>query len=139
MPTELVGYNMIKVSKKSQYGLRAMVCLAKHYKSKEISSVKMISQKEGISFDFLEKIISQLERAGLVISKKGVLGGYSLSKSPSKISVKDIVSALEGTKKLVSCVLCKRLNKCSAKSVWAKLDNCLNKTLEEIKLKDLIK
>lgn len=129
---------MIKVSKKSQYGLRAMVCIAKGYKAKEVSSVKTISQKEGIPFDFLEKIISQMEKAGLVVGKKGGKGGYLLAKSPSKISVKDIVSTLEGKKKLVSCALCTRTNKCAAKSVWSKLDDSLNKTLEKIKLTDLI-
>src|SRR3989344_3258589 len=105
---------MIKISKKSQYGLRAMVCLAKHYKKKEVCSTKLISKIEGIPFDFLEKIISQLERAKLVNGKKGVQGGYILSKSPQKISANDIVFVLEENKKPVNCVLCARLKKCSA-------------------------
>ena len=130
---------MIKISKKSQYGLRAMVCLAKHYKSKQVCSTKAISKIEGIPFDFLEKIISQLERAKLVNGKKGVQGGYILSKSPQKISANDIVFVLEENKKPVNCVLCARLKKCSAKNVWSKLDNSLSKTLKSITLQDLIK
>jgi DNA-binding IscR family transcriptional regulator len=46
---------MIKISKKAQYGLRAMVFLAKNYKSKSFFSAKTISVKEGIPFEFLEK------------------------------------------------------------------------------------
>jgi len=129
---------MIKISKKSQYGLRAMVCLAMHYRKKQVCSTKLISEIEGIPFDFLEKIISQLEKAKLVKGKKGVQGGYILSISPKKISVNDVVSVLEENKKPVNCALCVRIKKCSAKNVWAKLNDSLNKTLNSIKLSDLI-
>lgn len=134
---------MLKISKKSQYGLRAMVQLAKNYKAKRILSAKTISEKEGIPFEFLEKIILQLEKAGLVKSKKGVQGGYVLSHPPKKISANDVVSILEnpptGEKKsMVNCTLCGRKSKCATKDVWVKLDIALNKTLEKITLKNLI-
>lgn len=130
---------MIKISKKSQYGLRAMVCLAKNYKSKQVCSTKTISEKEGIPFDFLEKIISQLERAKLVKGKKGVQGGYILFRPPNKISAKNVVSILEGNKEPVDCSLCGRKKGCLTKDVWSKLDNSLNETLKSITLADLIK
>jgi len=129
---------MIKVSKKSQYGLRAMVLLAKSYKAKQVLSTKIISEKEGVPFDFLEKIISQMERAGLVKSKKGVQGGYALSRSPAKITAKDIVSVLEGEESTVNCAFCKRSKKCLTKNVWGKIDLAIYKTLKSITLKDLI-
>ena len=130
---------MVKVSKKSQYGLRAMVLLAKSYKGKQVLSTKTISQKEGVPFDFLEKIIARIEKAGLVKGKKGVSGGYILSRSPNKISAKDIVSALEDNKKAVDCSLCGRSKQCLTKSVWAKIDNSFNKTLKSVTLADLIR
>ena len=130
---------MIKVSKKAQYGLRAMALLAKNYRAKHILSVREIANKEAISFVFLEKIILQLERAGLVKGKKGALGGYVLSFSPDKISAKDIVDVLEENKKAVDCTLCKRKSKCLTKSVWAKVEISLRRTLGSITLKDLIK
>jgi len=130
---------MIKVSKKSQYGLRAMVLLAKSHKSKKVCSTKTISKKEGIPFDFLEKIISQLEKAKLVNGKKGVLGGYVLVKAPGKISVNDIVSVLEKNKKTVDCSCCGRKSNCLTKNVWARVNIALNKTLKSITLADLIK
>lgn len=116
-----------------------MVQLAKNYKAKQICSTREISKKEGISFDFLEKIISQLEKAKLVKGKKGIGGGYVLSRLPSRINVSDIVSVLEENKKPVDCIFCKRSKKCSAKNVWSKLEKALNKTLKSITLKDLIK
>lgn len=141
---------MITISKKSQYGLRAMIQLAKNYKagsrqgrgssikSGRLFSVKNISEKEEIPFDFLEKIISQLEKANLVKGKRGVSGGYFLAKSPQKINVYDVVSVLEENKKPVNCAFCKRIKKCSSKNVWVKLENSLNETLKKIKLSELI-
>ena len=116
-----------------------MVLLAKKYKSKQICSTKLISDKEGIPFDFFEKIITKIEKASLVKGKKGVLGGYVLSRSPNKINVKDIVSALEDNKKAVDCSLCGRSKQCLTKGVWGKIDDSFNKTLKSITLQDLIK
>jgi Rrf2 family cysteine metabolism transcriptional repressor len=129
---------MIKISKRAQYGLRAMTYLAKNYKAKNICSVKLISKAEAIPFEFLEKIISQLEKEKLVEGKKGVLGGYVLSKSPKKISTNDIVSILEDNKKPVDCSLCGRKSQCLTKNVWLKVEIALNKTLKSITLQDLI-
>ncbi len=134
---------MIKVSKKSQYGLRAMVLLAKNYNdpkgAPQVLSTKIISEKEGIPFDFLEKIILQMEKSGLVKSKKGVQGGYILSRSPGKISTNDIVFVLEGKESTVDCSFCGKSKKCLTKNVWKKIDRAINKTLKSITLADLIK
>lgn len=130
---------MIKVSKKSQYGLRAMVLLAKNYKAKHILSVREISNNEAIPFVFLEKIILQLEKAGLVKGRKGSLGGYVLSYSPDKISAKNIVDVLEENKNAVDCALCNKKNKCLTKNVWAKVELSLRRTLNSITLESLIK
>lgn len=116
-----------------------MVFLAKNYKARRILSVKIIAEKEGIPFEFLEKIILQLEKAKLVAGKKGVSGGYILAKSPKKISANDIVSVLEENKKTVDCALCGRKNKCLTKNVWAKVNIALNKTLQLITLEKLIR
>lgn len=127
----------MQISKKSQYGLRAMVLLAKNHKAGQVLSVKTISQKEEVSFDFLEKIISDLERAGLVRGKKGAGGGYVLAKKPERITARDIVETLENTT-AVECGFCGRSKKCMAKNVWKKIDGAVNKTLKSITLKDLI-
>lgn len=129
---------MIKISKKSQYGLRAAVFLARNLKKEKNYSVKTISEKEGIPYDFLEKIIRRLADAGLVRAERGILGGYFLSKPPGKISVAEIISALEGKKSIVDCVLCGRAKNCGAKNAWAKIEKSLNKTLKSIKLAELI-
>lgn len=124
----------MKISKKTQYGLRAMVCLAKN---KKITSLKNISEKESISFDFLEKIMSELEKGKLVKAKKGIQGGYVLSKKPNKITAKDIVEILEKTT-TVDCSMCGISKKCLTQNVWRKIDNSIQKTLKSITLAKLI-
>jgi len=132
---------MLRISTKSQYGLRATVYLAK-YKEK-ICPLKEISQKEGISFDYLEKIISKLEKAGLIKAKKGPQGGYFLARSPEKIKIGEIIRPLEGEKGLVKCMAgsyrCPMEKKCLSKKFWGKIQNVLNSVLDSITLADLIK
>jgi len=129
----------MKISTKSQYGLRAMVYLAR-FKSK-ISPLKEISEKEGISFDYLEKIISKLEKADLVKSKKGVQGGYFLAKKPSKIKVGEVIRSLEGEMALVKCLkyFCPKEKRCLTKNFWKKLNNAIDSALNSVTLADLIK
>lgn len=115
-----------------------MVCLAKNYKSKQVCSTKIISEKEGIPFDFLEKILSDLEKSKLIKSRKGTGGGYILAKRPDKITTKDIIEVLENTVP-VNCLLCDRSEKCMSKNVWRKIEKAINKTLKSITLKDLMR
>lgn len=135
----------MKISKKSQYGLRAMTYLAKVSKDKKICPLKEISEIEEISFDFLEKIFSKLEKVNLVKAKKGVRGGYFLARNPQKIKVGQIIRVLEGTMAPVKCLereikfLCPQEKRCLTKNFWQKLQNSLNFTLNSITLKDLLK
>jgi len=128
----------MQISIKSRYGLRAMVYLAK---AKKTCSAKEISQKEKIPFDFLEKIFSKLQQHGLVNSRRGVNGGYLLAKSPRKISIGEILKALEN--KEIFQVLCKKKRypsrkKCPIREVWEKIKENLNSTLNSITLADLV-
>jgi Rrf2 family protein len=131
----------MKFSTKSEYGLRALITLAKHQKEQPYSLAK-IAQEQKISLAYLERLFAKLKKANLVKSEKGMKGGYSLGKPANRISVKDILIALEGKLSPYICSdlnnICK-VNFCSVKVVWQKLENSMNKTLESIKLIDLIK
>lgn len=135
----------MKFSTKSQYGLRAMVYLAKVFDDNQPHSLRKISEKENISFDYLEKIVSKLEKENLVKSKKGVRGGYLLAKTPSKIKIGKIIRALEGKTSLVKCIgqkgeyVCLMEKKCLTKSFWKKIQKSLNFALDSMTLADLIK
>jgi Rrf2 family transcriptional regulator, cysteine metabolism repressor len=129
-------------STKSEYGLRALVNLAKN-QNKEPYSLAKIAKEEKISLAYLERLFASLKKARIVQSAKGVKGGYKLVKPVAKISVKDIFTALEGSLAPYICAglggLCgKRGCDCQTKVVWQKLDQGISKTLSNIKLSDLI-
>ena len=128
----------MKISKKTEYGLRAMVYLAKKSSKDNPCSIKEISKKEKISFDFLEKIISKLEKTGLVKAKKGVKGGYFLAKPAKKITPGDIVLILEENIVAVNCFGCPMSGKCSSKDVWDEVQESVDNSLNAITLADLI-
>jgi len=126
----------MKISKKTQYGLRAMICLARN--DPKIISLKDIAETEKISADFLEKIIKDLQEAGLVKAKKGAYGGYSLARKPKDIFAGEIVEVLENITP-VECAGCQMSKICSSKSVWDEIRNSVNDALYSKTLKDLIK
>lgn len=136
---------MLRISTKSQYGLRAMVYLARF--QDKICPLRVISKKEGISFDYLEKIILKLEKTGLIKAKKGSQGGYFLGREPSKIKIGEIIRTLEGNTGLVKCMTlgkggkyhCPKERKCLTKNFWKKIQDSLNSALNSITLADLIK
>jgi len=137
-----VDLKNMKISKKAEYGLTAMVHLAKNPgptgKASRAISIRQISNIEGVPFEFLSKIFSSLEKGKLVVSRHGANGGYSLAKIPAKIAVVDIIKLLEDIN-TVDCSQCIRSKKCLAKNVWSKIDKAINKTLSSITLADLIK
>ena len=133
---------MIKLSTKGQYGTRFMVNLALHY-NKGYVLLKNIARSEDISAGYLEQIIPPLKTAGLILSKRGIQGGYSLAKSPSQITIKDVIKVLEGPLSLVECVdtpsVCEKVNFCVTRDVWKKLGENISQTLESVTLEDMVK
>ncbi|MFA6190245.1 MAG: Rrf2 family transcriptional regulator [Candidatus Staskawiczbacteria bacterium] len=135
----------MKISKRAEYGLCAMVHLAKNLptgkqsKNKRAISIREISNIEGVPFEFLSKIFSGLEKAGLVSSKHGASGGYYLAKPANLITAGNIVETIEGKINPVNCFLCVKAKNCASKSVWDKVRRSLSKTLYSIKLSDLVK
>ena len=128
----------MKVSKKVEYGLRAMVCLARG-KNKKALSIREISKKEGIPFEFLSKIFSDLERAELVKSKHGANGGYFLSRPAGKITTADVVAVLQDDLTVVHCAGCPNAGHCSSENMWDEVKQAISRTMGKTTLADLIK
>lgn len=132
----------MKFSTKSEYGLRALVCLAKQ---QDFYSLAQIAKQEKISLPYLERLFAKLKKAKIVESQKGVKGGYKLTKPADQINIKDIFIALGEDISPYNCIcldlpsVCQKKGcKCHVKIVWQKLDHEISRTLEEIKLGDLI-
>jgi Rrf2 family protein len=88
----LVG---VKLSNKGRYAVAALFDIA-FYNAGRATQVKDIAIREGIPPRFLEQIFQDLKRAGLVASKRGPHGGYTLARPPSEIRLGDVVRAMEG-------------------------------------------
>ncbi len=95
----------MKLTTKTRYGVRAMFDIAYHTAEpgdpavrQECATVqaKDIARREGIPLRYLEQIFQDLKRAGLVESKRGPRGGYTLKCDPSRVSIGDLVVALQG-------------------------------------------
>lgn len=85
----------MKLSKKCEYAILAMIHLAKRFK-KELVTIQKLSDENEIPRKFLEQILIILKRQRLVKSIRGPKGGYEIAKSPTEISVAEIVRLIDG-------------------------------------------
>lgn len=86
----------MKLTTGCEYALLAMLTLAKAFKSKQLITTKKISKTNAIPREYLEKIVAELSRAGLVNAHKGPNGGLELAKDPDSISIANIVREIDG-------------------------------------------
>lgn len=132
----------MKISTKGRYALRLMLDLAYNHTGSFIP-IKNISQRQDISDKYLEQIITQLSRAGLVKSARGAQGGYMLAKEPQEYTVGEILRLLEGNLAPVACVddtkeACTRVDECVTMEVWREIKDAVNKVVDNITLADLV-
>ncbi len=85
----------MQLSKRTQYGIRALVCFADAYERGPLQA-KELSAREKLPPKFLESILHALTRAKFLVSKIGANGGYRLARSPKEITMGDVVMRLEG-------------------------------------------
>jgi Rrf2 family protein len=111
-------------SKKCEYGLQAVLFLAAH-QDNNVIPVDDIARKLNIPKEFVSKILQSLTNSGIVSSKKGKSGGFSLAQDPKKIKLIDIVAAIDGLDIFNSCVLgfpnCNPKNPCPLHDKWGEL------------------
>ena len=93
------------LNRKTYYGIQSLLFIARK-KSEKLTPITEITESLKISRKFLEKILSELRHEGIVRSKKGRSGGYSINKDLDSISLADIVRILEGPIALLPCASC---------------------------------
>lgn len=116
-----------------------MLDLAIHSRELHIS-LNSIAQRQGVSASYLEQVFSMLRKAGLISSIKGAQGGYSLSTKPDKISVGDILRALEGELTVTDQQEqgINSIQDCVRIRVWDQLNQHINDFVDSITLEDLV-
>jgi Rrf2 family protein len=133
----------MKLSTREQYGVRAMVELARSYGQGPLPLAK-VSRLQDISLAYLEQIVASLREAELVVSTRGAHGGYHLAREPQAITVGDVLRALEGPIAPVVCASevrqtgrCEREKVCLTRPVWEKVRDSIVIALDSTTLADL--
>ena len=140
----------MRLSKRGEYGLRAMIMLAGTPETGAplpMVQIKEISQREQISAKFLEQILLTLKNAGLLHSKMGVGGGYYLARPPSEISLGQIFRTLDGPVAPINCVSqmayepcgCPNEQTCGLRMVMGDVRNAIANILDNTTLADVTK
>ena len=119
-----------------------MIDLAQ-YSEQEAVSISSIAQRQKISESYLEQLVAKLKKAGLVVSIRGAAGGYRLARPASGISVGDVLRALEGDVRAVICTAqteegCEGEELCVTKYVWQRINESIEKTVDEMMLDQLV-
>lgn len=135
----------MKLSKRSEYGLKALIDLAAYY-GQGVVQAPQIAHKHGISIKFLEQILLDLRRAGILHSRQGIHGGYYLARSPSEITIGEVVRTLDGTLAPIRCVskiayercTCPDENLCELRLIMLDVRNAIANVLDNISLADIV-
>jgi Rrf2 family protein len=121
-----------------------MVALAKHAGDRPVS-IGVISKESAVPYAYLEQLIVPLRKAGLVSSKRGAHGGYTLSRAAHEIRVGEVYRAMEGPVAPMDCVsenvedqTCPLIPGCQTRPVWVKVRDSIIEAIDSITLADLI-
>src|SRR5579883_1406416 len=134
----------MKLSKRSENGMKALIDLAAFY-GQGVVQAPQIAKKHDISCKFLEQILLDLKRAGVVHSKQGVHGGYYLARPPEEITIGQVVRILDGTIAPIRCVsrisyercTCPDEDLCELRLIMLDVRNAIANILDNISLADI--
>jgi Rrf2 family cysteine metabolism transcriptional repressor len=137
-------------STKAEYGVRVMTHLARNDGGDPIS-LASIADAEGLPLAYLEHLVQRLRKAGLVESRRGAHGGYSLARAATAITMAEVVRALEGEIAPIECIsadadgalVCVREGEaghdpCPTKLLWTRVQGSIVRTLKDMTLDDLV-
>jgi len=123
---------LMQIPRRVDYGLRAVIHLAGQEPDK-CCSMGQIAKQQGVPRKFLEKIIQDLIRGGLIKSKRGSTGGYTLARSADAISFCDVIEAIEGPIAVNACLDhklgCDQMPRCTMIGVWSEVQRNITEIL----------
>lgn len=135
----------MKLSKRGEYGLRALQDLARHYGGEPVPN-KDLAERNNIPVRFLEQILLTLKHGRIVRSRKGPKGGYILARPPEEINLAEIVRLLDGPLAPIGCVSatafepcgCPDMEKCGLRRVMREVRDVVAEMMERTTLADLV-
>ena len=132
----------MKISTRGRYALRVMIDLAEN-RNGEFIPLKDIAARQEISQKYLESIMTDLSKGGLVDGHQGKGGGYKLAREPEEYTVGDVLRVAEGELAPVSCLEknakpCERAADCRTLAMWQKFYDTINAFFDGVSLADLV-
>jgi Rrf2 family protein len=138
---------MRTISKRTQYGLKAMLALGSRYGEGPVL-IATLSKQEHVPIRFLELILLDLKSSGLLISKKGPRGGYRLSRPPSTITLGSLIRIMEGPLAPLPCASetafrpceeCGDVESCGTRIIMRQVRDAVANVLDRTTLSDLLR
>ena len=130
----------MRLTTKGRFAVTAMIDLALHHGSGPVTLAE-ISGRQRISLSYLEQLFGKLRRHTLVESVRGPGGGYTLARDSAKVSVADIITAVDEPIDATQCggrENCHDEKRCMTHDLWAKLNDKMYEYLDSVKLADLV-
>jgi len=131
----------MRLTTKGRYGMRLVLDIAQHEKYGPVSMAET-SLRQDISAKYLERLVGELQRAGIVKSLRGREGGHLLAMPPEKITVGDIVRVLEGESAQLACshnrLSCPRSVHCLTRTIWVAADQAMFEKLDSVTVQDIL-
>ena len=133
----------LKISTKGRYALRVLADLAANDNGEYIS-LKTIADRQQISEKYLEAIISVFSKQGFVKGQRGKGGGYKLAMDPAEITVKDVLTRVEGDLAPVACLEkdadpCPKAADCKTLPIWKEYYKMTEEYFDGITVADIAK
>ncbi len=130
---------MLRFTKRADYGLMAIHYIASQSEEGAVSS-KRIAEELNIPSELLAKILQRLAKRNLIVSHNGPKGGYALARQGDKITVGQVVRALDGPVKIVSCMTyegCPQFVRCNLRRPVQKIQASISHLLDTMTLAEL--
>ncbi len=133
----------MNLSQKCQYAIRAILELAKHHGEGPVA-ISQIAANQAIPQRFLENILNELRPTGLIESRRGIQGGYLLTRDPAAISVGEIIRLVEGPLDPVKCIgdrngpCCPIKDNCSLFGLWTRAKEAVEEVYDNANFRDLV-
>ncbi len=131
---------MLRVSKLTDYATVVMACLAGA--GDGVTSAQALAERARLEAPTVSKLLKQLAQAGLVLSSRGINGGYRLSRPAERISIADIVTAMEGPIGMTECSahagLCDHEPHCGVRVNWQRINHAIAGALANVTLADML-
>ena len=130
---------MLKISKLTDYGVLVLSQLAAQGSTQQ--SVDDLATSTGLAVTTIRKVMKALADSGLVITKRGVKGGYRIARPPSQISLRDVVEAFEGPIALTECSTtdsaCDITDTCNLSDSWGGINQLILQMMSRISLEEV--